>query len=222
MTEVASPAEIQTRLAEILERIDAAGGAIGGPDGVKVVAVTKTFSSQVIQNAVEAGLLALGENYAQELQKKAQLASPDVRWHFIGGLQTNKIRKIASYVSLWQTIDRTALAVELAKRSPGAEMLIQVNTTGEEQKSGVAPKDLSELLDKSRDLGLNVTGMMTVGPTEPRLDPRPAFSLCAELARSHGLATVSMGMSGDFELAGAEGSTMVRIGSGLFGHRHSL
>lgn len=222
MTEVPTSAEIQSRLSEILERINAAGGSIGGPAGVKVVAVTKTFSSQVINNAVQAGLLALGENYAQELLKKAQLASPEVRWHFIGGLQTNKIRKIAEHVSLWQTIDRISLAVELAKRAPGADMLIQVNTTGEEQKSGVEPKELTELLDTSLDLGLNVQGLMTVGPTEPGLDPRPAFSLCKALAQNHRLQTVSMGMSGDFELAVAEGSTMVRIGSGLFGHRHAL
>lgn len=222
MSDVPTAAEIQSRLAEILQRIDGAGGTIGGPNGVKIVAVTKTFSSQVIDNAVAAGLLALGENYAQELMKKAELGSSEIRWHFIGGLQSNKIRKIARHVAMWQTIDRVSLAKELAKRSPGAEMLIQVNTTAEEQKSGVAPSELAELVETSQNLGLTVRGLMTVGPTEAGADPRPAFAKCKMLADTHDLAVVSMGMSGDYELAVAEGSTMVRIGSGLFGHRHAL
>lgn len=222
MSDVATPAEIQSRLSEILQRIDAAGGVIGGPDGVKVVAVTKTFSSQVIDNAVAAGLLALGENYAQELQKKASVASKDVRWHFIGALQTNKVRKISQYVSLWQTVDRAPLAIELAKRAPGAEILIQVNTTGEEQKSGVAPAEVPKLMNLAQELGLVVSGVMTIGPTGAQEDPRPAFSLCRSLADELDLKVVSMGMSGDYELAVAEGSTMVRIGSGLFGHRRAL
>ncbi len=222
MSDVPSVSEIQSRLGEVLERIDAAGGTIGGVDGVKIVAVTKTFSSAVINNAVDAGLLALGENYAQELQKKAEVGSEAIRWHFIGGLQSNKIRKIAPAVALWQTIDRLSLAKELAKRAPGADMLIQVNTTAEPQKSGATPAEVPELLEVSRELGLNVLGLMTVGPTEAGADPSGAFASCRDLADKHQLKVVSMGMSGDYERAISLGSTMVRIGSGLFGHRHAL
>jgi pyridoxal phosphate enzyme (YggS family) len=215
--------QIAERLSEVHQRIEAAGGQIEGSDRVQIVAVTKTFPIQLVRAAFAAGLRDLGENYAQELQGKAPEVEDldDVRWHFIGGLQTNKVRKVAPYVSLWQTVDRTGLALELSKRVPGAEVLIQVNTTGEPQKSGVEPGEVSKLVSLANDLGLLVSGLMTVGPTSAEVDPRPGFATCRSLADGLGLKVVSMGMTGDYELAIAEGSTMVRIGSALFGHRHA-
>lgn len=218
-----TPDQIAKSVGVVRERIAAAGGKAEGPDRVQIVAVTKTFPIELIRAALEAGLTDLGENYAQELQLKAPEVSnfEDLRWHFIGGLQTNKVRKIAETVALWQTVDRTGLALELSKRAPAAEVLIQVNTTGEPQKSGAEPGEVPKLVSLAQDLGLLVSGLMTVGPTSTEVDPRPAFAQCRSLADDLGLKVVSMGMTGDYELAVAEGSTMVRIGSGIFGHRHA-
>lgn len=214
--------QITARLADLRQRIDAARA----PDqAVAIVAVTKTFGPELVANAVAAGLTALGENYAQELEAKAEEVRerfPDVadrvRWHFIGGLQSNKIKMLGDLVDLWQTIDRRSLVKELAKRQPGAGMLIQVNTTDESQKSGCAPADVAALVDDAGQRGLDVRGLMTIGPTDGS-DPRPAFDLLRRLGEEHGLIELSMGMSGDYEIAVRHGATMVRIGSDLFGPR---
>lgn len=214
--------QITTRLAGVRQRIDAARS----PDQqVSIVAVTKTFGPGLIENAAAAGLTVLGENYAQELVAKAETLaqrSPDVadrvRWHFIGGLQSNKIKMMGDLVAVWQTIDRRSLIKELAKRQPGAALLIQVNTTDEPQKSGCAPDDVGALADDARGRGLDVRGLMTMGPTDGS-DPRPAFESLRRLGTEHGLRELSMGMSGDYEIAVRHGATMVRIGSALFGPR---
>ena len=210
---------IRERLVETRQRIERAGG---GRD-VLIVAVTKMFPNEVARAAVASGLRDLGENYAQDLASKAAaLNDLDIRWHFIGGLQRNKIKRYGSAVSLWQTMDRIELLDELAKRFPGAEVLIQVNTTGEGQKSGCAPDDAPRLVANGQELGLDVRGLMTVGPTESSVDPVPSFARLRELGESLGLPELSMGMSGDFERAIAEGATMVRIGAALFGPRPSM
>ncbi len=121
-------------------------------------------------------------------------------------------------MSLWQSVDRPELMAEIAKRAPGAAVLIQVNTTDEPQKAGCRPAELDPLVDRARELGLDLRGLMTIGPTSGA-DPRPAFALLRSEADRLGLDTVSMGMSGDLEAAVAEGSTMVRIGTALFGAR---
>ncbi len=214
--------EITARLAEIRERVDAARR----PDQrVSIVAVTKTFGPELVERAVAAGLTSLGENYGQELVAKSEELrrnSPEladrVDWHFIGGLQRNKIKLMAGHVALWETIDRSSLVAELAKRQPGARMLIQVNTTDEPQKSGCPPSELAALVDDARSRGLDVRGLMTIGPTDGS-DPGPAFDQLRRLADEHELAELSMGMSADYEIAVANGATMVRIGSALFGPR---
>ncbi len=209
-------ASINGRLTETRQRIDQASN--GRP--VTIVAVTKMFPIEVAQAAVACGLHDLGENYAQDLAAKADtLADLDIRWHFIGGLQRNKIKRFGSSVWLWQTIDRVELLDELAKRAPHAEVLIQVNTTGEGQKSGCKPGDAARLVDHGQELGLNVRGLMTVGPTDVSVDPVPSFVGLRELGQAIGVHELSMGMSGDFERAIAEGATMVRLGSVLFGAR---
>ncbi len=208
--------EIIERRAVIVERITSAGGSI---DAVRILAVTKTFPAEVARLAVAAGLDQLGENYAQEVVEKGPLVA-GASWHFIGGLQRNKVRKIAPWIDLWQTVDRVDLITEIAKRAAGARILLQVNTTHEPQKSGCEPSTIDALVDEALGRGLEVEGLMTIGPTDGA-DPRPAFALLRSHVDRLGLAVCSMGMTGDLELAVAEGSTMVRVGTGLFGPRET-
>lgn len=216
---VAPPAEVvAARLTEIRERIDAAGVS---PDAVTVVAVTKTFSAAHVRAALGAGLVDVGENYGQELVAKREaipVTADGPRWHFIGGLQRNKVKLLAGKVDLWQTVDRMVLLNEIAKRDPGARVLIQVNTTDEDQKSGCGPDEAPELVGHGRGLGLDVAGLMTVGPTGGD-DPRPAFDRLRLLAERCEVNELSMGMTADFQLAVTCGSTMIRVGSALFGPR---
>lgn len=215
---------IAAALAGVAERIDARRQ----PDqDVQIVAVTKRFPAEVAAAAVAAGCRDLGENYGQELLAKADAVDDLLtgsgidppRWHMIGPVQRNKVKKLVGRVRLWHTVDRVSLAGELARREPGAPVLVQVNTTGEASKSGVDPADLGGLVHAAGELGLEVRGLMTMGPTDPSLDPRPAFALCRRLADELGLDDCSMGMSGDFEVAVDEGATIVRIGSLIFGPR---
>lgn len=209
---------LQARVAEIRQRIDEAGGS---GRSVSIVAVTKTFPIEFVVAAQEAGLVDVGENYAQDLARRygeAAALGLTPRWHFIGGLQRNKVKLLAGKVALWETVDRPSLVTEIAKRDPGAKILIQVNTTGEAQKSGCDPVEAPGLVTQAVDLGLDARGLMTVGPTGGA-DPRPAFDALRELGQDIGVPELSMGMSGDYELAVAAGSTMVRVGSALFGPR---
>ncbi len=212
--------EVAARLATVRGRIEAAGG---GPD-VTVVAVTKGFGVDAVEAALAAGLVDVGENYAQELSDKvAELVVPDgaspPRVHFIGRLQRNKVRHLAATVAVWQSVDRLALAREIAARAPGATVFVQLNLSGESQKGGCAPADAPELVARGRDLGLDVQGLMGVGPAGPPEAARPGFRRLAALADELDLPVRSIGMSGDLEVAVQEGSTMVRIGTDLFGPR---
>lgn len=210
-----NPDEVATRVSqirvEIAQRCDHA---------VSLVAVTKSFGVEAIHAAVHAGCDAIGENYAQELLDKVAIGLPSIDVHFIGGVQSNKVKALAPFVALWQSIDRDSLVTELAKRAPGAQVLLQVNTTGEGTKGGVPPLGLGTLLDSARNLSLQVRGLMTIGPTNGSdSEKKAAFELLRSLADEHGLAECSMGMSDDYALAVECGSTMVRIGSRLFGER---
>lgn len=213
--------EITARLEEVQRRIVAAA-----PEGRKVtiVAVTKRFDASVIADAQAVGLRDFGENYAQELLQKASHIdlgppgeSPE-RWHFIGQLQRNKIKKLAPYVSVWHTIDRPSLLTELSRRVPAAQIFIQVNTTGEPQKAGCDPEEAEALVGQARDYQLEVLGLMTMGPSSGA-DPRPAFAQLRQLGERCETTQLSMGMSGDYDVAVAEGATVVRIGTALFGPR---
>lgn len=215
--------DLAARLAAVHDRIRAAGG---DPARTTVCAVTKGFGADAVVDAVRAGLLDVGENYAQEmLAKVAELATRDddppitPRWHVIGRLQRNKVRALAPHVHLWQSVDRAELGAAIARHAPGARVLVQVGATGEPGKGGCAPDDVPDLVDALLALGLDVRGLMTVGPTDATADPRPGFDLVAALAARLGLPEVSMGMSGDLEAAVAAGSTMVRVGTALFGPR---
>mgnify|MGYP003337623964 FL=1 len=164
----------------------------------------------------------LFRSYAQELLAKHDEGSSALPVHFIGRVQTNKVRSLIDVVDVWQSVDRASVIDEIAKRAtgPAPRIFLQVNTSGEESKSGCAPGELDALVERARDRGLVLDGLMTIGPTsgEP-VATRKAFRLLRRLANDHGLAQCSMGMTGDLEIAVEEGSTMVRVGSALFGPR---
>ena len=188
---------------------------------VELVGVTKGFDASAIDAAVAAGCDAIGENYAQELLDKAsaiQRLRPEV--HFIGRLQRNKVRQLVDLVDVWCSLDRVSAVKEVAKRAPGARVLIQVDTSGDPGKGGCVPGEAEALVDRAGELGLSVQGLMTIGPTGGSSeDARPGFREVRALVDTLGLAVCSMGMSGDLEVAVQEGSTQVRVGTALFGER---
>jgi PLP dependent protein len=213
---------------------DACRRAGRDPAEVTLVAVAKTFPAEAVRRAVAAGLQDVGENYVQELLKKREeIDDSSIRWHFIGHLQSNKVRSIAGWVSMIHAVDSIALAREIDKRAAGAgrviDCLIEVNTTDEESKFGVPPVDCAALVAALAPLGnIRVAGLMTIGPFLP--DPegsRPMFRALRELRdtlRSTGqpnatMQHLSMGMTGDFEVAVEEGATLVRVGTAIFGSR---
>jgi hypothetical protein len=184
-----------------------------------------------METASHAGVDGLGENYAQELISKVGEGRTDLApIHFIGGLQSNKVKMLMSHVDIWQSIDRSSLVTELGTRYrarreadpavPRPRVLLQVNTTGEAGKSGCDPADLDDLRAAAVAADCEVLGLMTVGPTDANpADTEAAFRLLRSLVDQHGLSECSMGMTGDYERATALGSTMVRIGSAIFGSR---
>lgn len=204
------------------------------PGEITLVAVAKTFPAEMVRDVVQSGVGDIGENYVQELlQKRAALVDEEIRWHFIGHLQSNKARVLAPFAHLIHAVDSTGLAQELDRRAREAgrvlDVLVEVNTTGEGSKFGVRP-DSAEALVRSMQpfLNLRIAGLMTIGPFLP--DPersRPMFRALRELRDSiaavqQGNVTMrhlSMGMTGDFEVAIEEGATIVRIGTAIFGRR---
>jgi PLP dependent protein len=206
-------------LAERLERVRQQIAGAGGSD-VEILGVTKGHPSEVVEAAAAVGLRSVGENYAQELVGKFKGLSLDLAVHFIGQLQSNKVRQVVDLVDVYETLDRPSLATALAKRASGARVLVQVNTTGEAGKGGCPPDDVPALVTQASSLGLTVEGLMTVGPTVGGPEAaRPGFRLVRGLCDKLGLTTCSMGMTDDFVVAVQEGSTRVRLGSALFGMR---
>ena len=213
------PAVIAARADAVRQRIADAGG---DPERVRLLAVTKGFGPEVAAAAVAAGLVDLGESYAQELVAKApELADGPVapRWHLIGRLQRNKVRSLAGLVHRWDSVDRLELGREIAHRAPGATVLVQVNVTDEPQKGGCAPAEVDGLVAALQGEGLVVEGLMAVGRAGDEVATREGFATLVAAADRLGLPERSIGMSGDLEAAVAAGSTMVRIGRDLFGER---
>jgi hypothetical protein len=210
---------VGVRWAALRSRLEEAGGS-----DVTVVAVTKAFGPDAVDAAVRAGLGDIGENYAQEcIAKLAQVtAVPRPRVHFIGGLQRNKVRDLAGLVDVWQSVDRPELGREIAKRAPGAEVMVQVDLSGEETKRGAPAAAVPALVRALDDLGLDVVGLMGIGPRAEPEAARPGFRLLRRLVDRLGLSECSMGMSADLEIAVQEGATMVRVGSDLFGPRPAV
>jgi len=186
--------------------------------------VTKAFGVDAVRAVLATGRTEIGENYSQELLGKhlelgTEGTAPSAQWHMIGGVQRNKVRRLAGIVSLWQTVDRADLVDELVRRAPGARILVQVDPAGTPGKGGCPPADVGGLVSRAVEGGLEVMGLMTVGVIGDPEATGAAFRLVARLADDLGLSELSMGMSDDLELAIEHGSTMVRIGRALFGDR---
>lgn len=225
--------EIQEGLVAVRARIDAAARRAGrDPAQITLVAVSKTWPHEDIRCAYEAGQRDFGENYAQELAaKRAELADlTDLRWHFIGALQSNKAKLVVPGCVLIHAVDRASVAQALSRRAlaagVAAEVLIEVNVSDEGSKAGVAPRDADVLANALAGYdGVHLTGLMCVpAADQPDAVTRAAFrrlrELQARLAVDHPTVTrLSMGMSHDFELAIEEGATHVRVGSAIFGAR---
>lgn len=211
---------VALRLEGVRRRIEESGG---DPGAVTVVAVTKGFGPEAVAAALGAGLVDLGENYAQELLGKVPEPRPGAggrspRWHFLGAVQRNKVGRLAPIVDCWQTVCRRVEGEQIASRATGARVLVEVDVTEGDGRNGCRPHEVAPLVSDLRGFGLDVRGLMTVAPqgAEPA---RRAFQAVNRLADDLGLTERSMGMSGDLELAVCEGSTMVRVGRALFGER---
>ena len=212
------PESVADRLHAVRARIQTAGG---DPDEVRVLAVTKGFGPEAVTAAVGAGCMDIGENYAQELLAKADAVEAcGATLHFLGGIQRNKIGRIAPHVDVWQSVDRFEVGEAILRRSPGARVLVQVDLLEGAQpgRAGVPPGGVATLVEELSEAGLSVRGLMAVGPPPPA-DPEPGFRTVVALARELGLPERSLGMSGDLEAAVRAGSTMVRVGTALFGPR---
>jgi len=259
------PADVvAARVDALRRRIEDAGR---DPAGVRIVAVTKGFTSSAVVAARGAGLFDIGENYVNEfLAKVATLSesesdamrsesdamrsesdamrsesdamrsesdamrsesdaarsgdgAPATRWHYLGAVQRRRVRVLAPVVSFWQTLCRVSEGETIASHAPGAAVFVEVETTAIPGRNGCPPSEVASLVASLRGAGLDVRGLMTVGPPGPPEGSRRAFRLTAQLARDLGLPEVSMGMTDDLEVALSEGSTMVRVGRALFGER---
>ncbi len=207
-------AAIATRAQAVRRRVEAAGG-----HHVRIVAVSKTFPAAAVDAAVNAGFTDIGESYAQECIAKFAEVTTAPTLHFVGGLQRNKVRHLAPIVDLWQSVDRPELGDEIAKRAPGARVLVQVDISGEDTKGGCPPDGAAALVEHLRNAGLRVEGLMGIAlHAEPEAG-RPGFRLLRSLVDELGLQECSMGMTADLEVAIEEGATMVRVGTDIFGPR---
>lgn len=213
---------IEQRLDIIKDRLNDGGGK----SATKLIAVSKQQPDDRISQALAAGVTVFGENRVQEAQTRwgetFAAHHGELELHLIGPLQSNKAAQACALFDVIHTLDRSSLAKALAKhRDKGHDLpklFVQVNTGEEEQKSGVLPRDLSVFLKSmDKDFGLTVAGLMCIPPLDEA--PSAHFMLLRQLARDHGLAELSMGMSGDYETAAKLGATYVRVGSALFGPR---
>jgi pyridoxal phosphate enzyme (YggS family) len=225
---------ISENLAEITSRMRSAALAAGrDPSSVRLVAVSKTKPAAAVREAAKAGQRVFGENYVQEFTAKAEEVAEPVEWHFIGSLQSNKVKYIAGLVSLIHSVDRISLAQEIEKQwgrlGKRCDVLIEVNIAGEITKGGTAAEDLLRLVRETALLPhVRVRGLMTMPPffDDPEA-ARPYFRRLRELSETIAAENIpgvemkelSMGMSGDFEAAIAEGATLVRVGTAIFGYR---
>jgi pyridoxal phosphate enzyme (YggS family) len=225
---------IATNLENIMERIEKASIKAGrDPKSVRLVAVTKTKPADAVIEAAQAGQKIFGENYVQELTAKAALVKEPVEWHFIGALQSNKVKYIAGLVTLIHSVDRLSLAMEIEKQwgklGKICDILVEVNVSGEKTKAGTSRAEAMQLVEGIAEMPhLRIKGLMTMPPffDEPEL-ARPYFQELRELAAmidarkitNVEMRELSMGMSGDFEAAIEEGATLVRVGSAIFGSR---
>jgi pyridoxal phosphate enzyme (YggS family) len=221
-----NPTDTARRLAEVSAKIRQAEAEAERPAGsVTLVAVSKTFDAEAIRPVIEAGQRVFGENRVQEAQGKwpdLKQAFPDIELHLIGPLQSNKAKEAVALFDVIETVDRDKIAAELAremkKQGRTPRLHVQVNIGSEPQKAGIAPKEAAAFIARCREAhGLAIEGLMCIPPADE--NPGPYFALLEKLAKEAGVEKLSMGMSGDYELAVAFGATSVRVGSAIFGHR---
>lgn len=229
--------DIDHNLKRVREKMAKAASRVGrNPRDVELVAVSKTVDVGRIKQAIDAGATILGENYIQEARKKIEEIGQGVRWDFIGHLQSNKVKHAVDLFELIHSVDRLSLAQEIngaaEKKRKKVRILVQVNISGEEAKSGIDPGGVISLVREIAFLpNLSLEGLMTMPPyfDDPE-DARPYFVSLRELRDKilregiEGiiLKELSMGMSGDFEIAIEEGSTLVRVGTAIFGERNGM
>lgn len=208
-------------LSDVRERVDSAARRAGrDPEEITLVAVTKYASDRQVRAAYEAGARDLGESRAGDLERRAELLPPDVRWHFVGRLQSNKARKVRPVVHLLHSLDRMSL-VEAWVKGPAEPpaALVQVDLADEPQKGGVAVDDVDALVESALEMGIEVRGLMTIPPLgdEARQWFAELRRLRDRLVERHPSATaLSMGMSANFEVAISEGATLLRVGRAIF------
>ena len=225
---------IRTNIEAVEERICAACKRAGRDRSeVRLICVTKTKPVEMLQEAYEAGQRDFGENKVQEICRKKPDLPPDIRWHMIGHLQRNKVRQLIGQTAMIHSVDSLRLAetisAEAVKAGIRIPVLIEVNMAGEESKFGLAKEDVEELVRAAAALeGIQISGLMTIAPyTEDPETNRPYFAGLRELAVDIGqkcidnvsMSVLSMGMTGDFEVAIEEGATHIRVGTGIFGER---
>ena len=224
---------IESRLNDVKSRISAAAKECGrAPEDIKLIAVTKTYPIEAMNEAIRLGVTDIGENKPQEIRDKFDNVSP-VNWHLIGHLQTNKVKYIIDRCTLVHSVDSIKLMAEIDRQAQNhnrdIDILIQVNISGEESKSGIAPDELPSLLEYAKNLtNTHVKGLMTIAPKCDIDEVSRHFSNMKELFdqtakqsyKNVTMTELSMGMSGDFETAIKHGATMVRIGSLIFGPRN--
>lgn len=218
--------DVLMRLEAVRARIAAAERAAGrAPGAVQLVAVSKTFDTAAVRPVLVAGQWVFGENRVQEAAAKwpgLKAGFANVELHLIGPLQSNKVREAVALFDVIETVDRekiaAALAAEMARQGRRLRLLVQVNTGAEPQKAGILPEETDAFVKRCREVhGLTIEGLMCIPPADE--PPAAHFALLAKIAARLGLATLSMGMSGDFETAIAFGATHVRVGSAIFGER---
>ena len=206
--------EIKGRLEEINEIIDAKA-----QNPVTLIGVTKGFTHEEVNIASELGIKNFGENYAQELLTKNPLVDPEISWHYIGQLQSNKIRKISHLVDVWHSVTSLKLAREIHKRNDQAQILLQVSLMGPSNSKGFEVEQLPQLISELRDMNIDISGLMTMGVPGDMVATRVVFKELRKLADTFELPECSMGMSDDFEIALESGASMIRVGSAIFGNR---
>ncbi|WCK53065.1 YggS family pyridoxal phosphate-dependent enzyme [Aneurinibacillus sp. Ricciae_BoGa-3] len=221
---------IEENLQNVQQKIHSACGKAGRSSNVQIVAVTKYVSLETTRRALEAGIHHIGESRSQDALPKWEALGPQAAWHFIGHLQTNKVRDIIGKFEYVHSLDRYSLAAEISKRGLAANAItkcfIQVNISGEETKHGLEPDEVENFIRKIKDLpSIEIIGLMTMAPyVEDPEETRPVFlglrelrdELCAVFPDLH-LPHLSMGMSNDYHIAVEEGATFIRLGSTLVG-----
>lgn len=230
--------EIKRNFENIKQRVAKAALSCGrNPDEIKIVAVSKSHPAETVANGISAGISVFGENYVQEMKDKIeQLQNKKIiqpEWHYIGHLQTNKVKYIIPYVSLIHSVDSVHLAEEISKQAKKInktiDILIQVNTSGEQSKSGCAPEETCDIFRVVKDIeNIKVVGLMTIGSfSDDEYIYRNEFRLLKSMKEQMNIKYpevdvkhLSMGMTHDFEAAIEEGATIVRIGTAIFGERH--